>query len=243
MSVIKYFIEKLAPVVLPLLVLALVYYQHEKIKDLSEQLEVISDNAENLATISANLLADQEVFKLQMEYGTLTTLSRIDSLQVAVDNIYIPPEGSYQVTFTQDSTMLPIIDSLWTEVMKAVIENDTVSVNNIQEQLMYFYNHFYTHKVVTETNGFCLTPAVGVGIDDAVTFDVDLGARFYYLNRFGTGITIGTTPLEDELDLRIDGFIDYRLPKLDNLSPKIYGGYGLMSEDWEFGLGVNFLLR
>lgn len=243
MSVIKYFIEKLSPILLPLLAVLLIYYQHEKISDLSEQVETLSKNTEDLSSASASLLSEQELFKLQMEQGYLTMVTRIDSLQVDVNSIYIPPEGSYHVIMEQDSTIIPIIDSLWMEVIKSIAENDTVTVGNLQEQLLFFYNSLYTHKVVTETSGFCLTPAIGVGVDDDATFDVDLGARLFYLNRLGTGLTIGTTPIADERDLRVDAFVDYRIPKLDNLAPKIYTGYGFMSEDWEVGLGINFLLR
>lgn len=243
MSVIKYLIEKLSPILLPLLAVLLIYYQHEKISDLSEQVETLSKNTEDLSSASAQLLTEQEVFKLQMEEGYLTMVSRLDSLQVDISSVYIPPEGSYQVIMEQDSTIIPIIDSLWAEVIKAIADNDTVSVGNLHEQLMSFYNSLYTHKVVTETNGFCLTPALGVGMDDDAAFDVDLGARLFYLNRLGAGLTIGTTPISDERDLRVDAFVDYRIPKLDNLAPKIYTGYGFMSEDWEVGLGINFLLR
>jgi hypothetical protein len=243
MSMIKYILEKLAPVLLPILAIALIYYQHEKISDLNDQLEIITANSENLSEASASLLAEQEIFKLQMEQDYLVMVSRIDSLQVDVNSIYIPPEGSYQVIMEQDSALLPVIDSLWAEVIKAIAENDTVAVGNLHEQLQNFYNSLYTHKVVTETSGFCLTPAIGGGIDDDATFDVDLGARLFYLNRFSAGLSVGTTPLADERDIRADLFVDYRIPKLDNLAPKIYGGYGLISEDWEIGLGVNFLLR
>lgn len=56
-------------------------------------------------------------------------------------------------------------------------------------------------------------------------------------------MTVGVTPFEDELGLRLDGFIDYRIPRLDNLAPKIYGGYDFSREDGEVGIGLDFLLR
>lgn len=239
----KTILDKIWPIIAPVAIAGLILYQHTKISSLESQIDELKTQQESYLTNGESLLQEEQIFRVSMNSDMMRLIERVDEIQVQVSDIYIPPEGSYSVIVERDTTYIPVIDSLWTEIYKAVMTNDTTLVATLQEQLKGYYSAMYTTKVDTHTSGFCFVPAIGAGTNDIGDFDADLGARLFFYNRFGAGASVGTTPFTETNDFRVDGFIDYRIPKLDNLAPKIYGGYNFTDSDWEIGIGANFLLR
>lgn len=239
----KAILDKIWPIIAPVAIACLILYQHSKISKLENQIEDLKVQQELSITGVSDLLQEEQVFRVSVDRSMLQLVGRIDSIRVQVSSLYIPPEGSYSVIVERDTTYIPVIDSLWTEIYKAVMTNDTTLVAALQNQIKYLYSAMYTTKVDSRTRGFCFVPAIGVGVNENGDFTADLGSRFLFYNRFGAGASVGTTPFTETNDFRVDGFIDYRIPKLDNLAPKIYGGYNFTDSDWEIGAGVDFLLR
>lgn len=220
------------------LVLSFILYfvQSNKIDSLQKEITTLRNNPTTVIAGKDLLTREQELL-IQLNKDMLTILDRLDSTRVEVETRYIPSEGGYTIITQENPEIRAAIDSILATVRDGSLDENTY---NLLTDLMH---QLYDTNVDITDHGLCFTPLIGGGIDDDASVGADLGARLYYYQRWGTGLTVGVTPFEDELGLRLDGFIDYRIPRLDNLAPKIYGGYDFSREDGELGVGLDFLLR
>ena len=222
----------------------LIWYQHHQIDGLKKLL------AEKPTVVAPDHMGKYDQLYLEISKNMLTLANRIDSLQVLVENIYIPPEGHYQVVVQQDTLALQSLDSLMNVLDTLLVSTspDTALISQIQAEIHKITGHLYTIKTDVTTSGFCLTPALGIAIDDRVNGSITLGSRLFFTNRWGFGGEVGLTPQPhiteiDNVDVSLHGFVDWRIPKLDNVAPKAFFGYDFSNTEWEGGLGLDFLLR
>lgn len=215
-------------------------YLNKRLQSLESELVELRE-AKPAIVVSDKTLAQNQQLLLQLNQNVLTLLQRVDSTRVEVETRYIPPEGGYTVVIEENPAIRQALDSIF-----VAMSNDSLSQayrDSLYLVGLALMGQLYQPTIDYQLMGVCFTPWIGPSIDDDAAFGVDAGARLLYSGRFGVGPMFSTTPLEEVLAFRAGGFVDYRVPKLDNLAPRLFGAYDFTNEDWEIGVGLDLLLK
>jgi len=213
----------------------------QEIADLQGNVEVINGQVVQIPRLAKAVIA--------YEGDMLTIVERIDSLSHSVESIYIPPEGSYELVFVEDTVaMAEIIQNfqLLSQLM-STDPGDTTAIQNIQSTLDSLYLNLYKVDADIQTSGLTFSPMVwgGVGLDAEA--QVGAGARVYYNGHWGGGLDFGLDFPEPQdtveilEDVSLHAYVDYRgLFGLRNLGLGLDFGRGFIQKQWEVGGKLNF---
>jgi len=169
----------------------------------------------------------------------LVLADRFDSLSAQMDRIYIPAEGSYQITTVIDSTKLVA----YNEAIEALLTLDAnvsdATRDSLQQEILSLLYATVNQEIDVQYRGFTLAPEAGISYNSSGDFEVTLGSRIAYWNHWGLGVE-GSIGIDDTHDLSLGLYGDYRdIWGLRNLGIGIGVQRKFAPRETNFNLGVH----
>jgi len=223
------------------------YCNNKQVGDLKIQL----NEAQGRGSVSFDVsLPDLEKYFHTFEESMLSYVNRETPDSLVGFQEYVPPEGSIEVHIVQDTSTINKLEAALRAIRKLELEGtqiDTLMIDSLRTVIDSLYLHVYTIDTVVGNKGFCFVPIIGVDYSSTKRVQLSTGARLLYFSRFGAGVSIGLSPFnfnsEDKgLNPSVNAFINYRTPGLQNVAPRVSGGY-IIGEGWYGSIGIDFLLK
>ena len=178
---------------------------------------------------------------LRVDGSYLALADKLGGLTTAVRDIYIPPEGSYEVTASFDSSKIDDYNLLLAEYFSALQDPSSTVTDSLQTEILNFLYSMTTTSVDVTNHGFTVSPASHIGVTADGGVDIGVDTRLYYYNHFGVGLGLSYLSNTDEPDGGIGIYTDYRgfIKQFPNLSIGIGYKYYYPSETGRLSLGVS----
>lgn len=169
------------------------------------------------------ILPDDVVMQAEFKNHILQLARRIDGDSSYVITTYIPTESTIEYIVRTDTLALGRLENAYILLAQLKYRMETASdsarVDSLEVAILNLQRALYVFDVEYDTHGTCLVPEVGVGLDTDARFNIEAGARLYYINRFGIGLHGAMAVPADSSGSwggSVGIFGDWRIPGFDN---------------------------
>lgn len=214
----------------------MLYSQNKSLCRLQEELYKVHHLAQG-NSLPENVFSDIEILK-----NSITELRREGADSVYIVQHYLPSESEVHYVTTLDSLAWQRLLDISEQITYLEANGDTLGLAELIAEVEALKYNLFTTEVEFDTYGTCLEPVIGLGLNNSVTPEVVLGARLLYYNRLGVGLN-AIVGFGDDTEVGIGGFIDSRLPYMDNVGFYFGGSYNFMKTEGNLRIGLQGYLN
>lgn len=190
------------------------------------------------------ILSSVDKLLVRIKQNLVQGVERVASDSVVYIYREVPVEGEVEIVITQDSTVVDSLQDLILQLNILLQDSTGASafmIDSLQQRFDDLKFRLFRTQYNITNKGFCLVPAIGVGINTDGDASITCGARVAFWNRFGVNVSVGL----NNFNYKTPTFrttLDYRFPNLRNVSIGVFGEY-ILNSGLSTGIGLNIYLK
>lgn len=209
----------------------------------------------NRVAANASSLPDGAVTMLQLRDCVAKEISRFSPDSIIQEYHYIPGESEIIYITSTDSVALEELVGVSVDIeeLRSRLEAgeqlssaDSLRLSDLQARSDELWYQVFRTELQYKTYGFCWKPQVGFGRTTSSRWQLTLGGRFFFANRYGAEAHIAADIPTDSTEtwgLAVGLGADVRIPKMDNVAVRVSVELDTIQEKLRGSLGLSFFLN